>query len=49
MNGVLMQRLVAAAIVLGALAFLVRRGYRAYAASRARTSSGCGPGCGCGH
>lgn len=50
MSGSLTQTLIAVAIVLGAVGYLGRQGWRAVARARARRSGGgCDTGCGCGH
>jgi hypothetical protein len=41
------QDAVVALLVVGALTYLTMRIWRAVRAARARTSGGCGPGCGC--
>lgn len=43
----LAQQVVALLAVLGAVAYLARKGWRAAAQLRAKPSDSCGPGCGC--
>lgn len=47
MSAATLQTLIVAALVLGALTYLVRTIRRTIAAGRASRSSGCADGCGC--
>lgn len=41
------QQVLAILAVLGAVAYLARKGWRAAAQLRAKATDSCGPGCGC--